>query len=53
MNLLTTTAMHRDTFADLESHGSTKMSPALLWGWILQEGSKGMQPQCSAPVQEM
>lgn len=47
------TPMHKDTYADLESHGSTQMGLAVPWGWILQKGSKGMQPQCPVPMQEM
>lgn len=53
INFLTMTSVHRDTHADLESHGSTHTSPAVLWGWILQEGSKGMQTQRPVPSQEM
>lgn len=28
-------------YADLESRSSTQMGPAVLWGWILQEGPRG------------
>lgn len=39
-------------YADLESHGSTQTGPAVLRGQILQESSRGKQPQCSVPAQE-
>lgn len=47
------TSMHRDTYADLDSHGSTQTGPAVLWECSRQEGSKGMQPQRPVPMQEM
>ena len=41
-----------DTYADSESQGSNQRGPAARRGWILQEGSRGKQPQRSVPEQE-